>query len=137
MKTILKNLLRLSALAMILIITAHVTYAQPGGQQGPPKLPNDKQIEKMISNLSDELSLTKTQTDKVSELYKAHFKEVSDVMGDSQNSKPDRKVMEQMKEDFENDVEAVLTEDQQKLYIKFLKKQESNRGRQGNQGKRE
>lgn len=136
MKPMLKNFAKQIILLLVITFAVNLTYAQPGGQQGPPKLPNDKQIDKMVVNLAKELSLTDDQTEKISELFTSHFKELTDLMGDGNNSRPDRKVMEQMKEDFENDVKENLSKSQSSLYDAYLKKQESNRGGQGKQGRR-
>lgn len=121
----------------IIVLVLSVTFVQaqpPGGgsggrQQGPPPLPNDEQIGEMVTNLSEELTLTEEQEKQVSEAYFAHFDEMAEMQ--EQNSRPDREVMEQMESDFETEVNSYLTEDQRKKYKKYLKKQQSNREKQG------
>lgn len=114
------------ALVVVLMITTSACGQQRGprgqqggGQQGPPELPTTKQIEKMVDKLSSEILLSEEQETKVLELYKNHFEEVESK---TKSGRPDRSEMEELKEDFEDDVKAVLTEDQEKLYTTYLKK---------------
>jgi hypothetical protein len=135
MKTKFKKTAQFLFLSFAVLFTGLVAQAQQqgaprGGQQGPPPLPTDEQIEKMVSNLSTELDLSETQEKQVSALYFAHFEEVEALTGED-DSRPDRKVMEQLKEDFETEVKSVLTKDQQKQYETYLKNQKSQRGGQG------
>ena len=92
---------------------------QGGNQQGPPELPTAKEIKTMVSDLSKEILLSEEQEEQVLELYTAHFEEVENK---TSSGRPDRSEMEELKEDFENDVKDVLTKDQQKLYTTYLKK---------------
>lgn len=123
MKTVLKSNASLLLLTFALLFGYGSMYAQgpQRGQQGPPPLPNDEQIEKMVSDLSEDLSLTDTQEKQVSDLYFAHFEEVSALVGDDNSKKPDRQVMEKVKKTFEAEVKSLLTADQQKKYDAFLK----------------
>ena len=98
---------------------------QGGSQQGPPELPTAKEIKTMVSDLSDEILLSDEQEEKVLELYIAHFEDVEEM---TSAGRPDRDEMEELKEDFENDVKDVLTDDQQELYTKYLKKNSSKKG---------
>ena len=117
---------------MITILTGSFALAQPGGQQGPPKLPGDKQIEKMVKDLDKELDLSDEQNTEVSELYFAHFEKVEAKMKSSQ--RPSRTEMEALDKDLETKVKKVLDADQKKLYTKWLKEQESERSSQRPQG---
>lgn len=92
---------------------------QGGNQQGPPKLPSKKQIEKMVDKLSSEILLSEVQKTEVLEIYKEHFKQVESK---TTSGRPDRSEMEDLKEDFEDTIKAVLTKDQQKLFSAYLKK---------------
>lgn len=131
MKTKFKNATRLILVSLAILFSVTFAQAQPQGkQQGPPPLPNDEQIEKMVNDLSSELDLSETQEKQVSEFYFAHFEEVEAVTDDGK-SRPDREVMEQMKKDFETDVKSVLTKDQQKEFDAYMKKKESQKGGKG------
>ena len=124
MKQIIKNTAIGTLALVILLLSSQVTQAQQRGQQGPPPLPNDEQIEAMVDDLSKELSLTAEQEKKVSEKYFTHFEEVEKKM---KAGRPSREDMESMKIDFKNDVKTVLTDDQKDLYDSFLKKQKQQR----------
>lgn len=114
------------ALALVVMITFSSFGQQRGprgqqgsGQQGPPELPSTEQIEKMVDKMSNEILLSDEQETKVLELYKNHFEEIGNK---TKYGRRDRSEMEEMKEDFEDDVKAVLTKDQQKLYTAYIKK---------------
>jgi hypothetical protein len=121
MKKVLKNLMMA---LMIVTLSSGITMAQQRGQGGPPPMPDDKQIEKMVEDLVNELSLTTEQEKLVSEKYFTHFDEVNAKM---KSGRPDRDEMDKMKSDFQNDIKSVLSKDQQKLFDEYIKKQEANR----------
>ncbi len=129
-KTFKKNKGFIIALFAI-IFSVSLAQAQPGGQQrgqqGPPPIPNTKQIKKMVTDVSKELSLSDAQEKKVSEIYFAHFEEVKGKMESS--NRPDRKEMEKLESNFEKEVKAELTKDQQKQFVAYLKKQQAQRGK--------
>ncbi|MEX1383667.1 hypothetical protein [Lutibacter sp.] len=113
-------------LVVVLVITTSACGQQRGSrggqgsnQQGPPKLPSKKQIEKMVDKLSSEILLSEVQKTEVLEIYKEHFKQVESK---TTSGRPDRSEMEDLKEDFEDTIKAVLTKDQQKLFSAYLKK---------------
>ena len=98
----------------------NVVNAQPqGGQQGPPSVPNAKQIKKMVVDVSKELSLNDEQETQVSKLYVAHFDEVKKA---TSSGRPERSTMEALDTKFEKEVNKVLTTDQQKLFAAYQKK---------------
>ena len=116
------------ALVVVLVITTSACGQQRGGQggppqggsqQGPPELPSTKQIEKMVSDLASEILLSDEQEAEVLEIYKNHFEKVESK---TKSGRPDRSEMEELKEEFENEVKAVLTKDQQKLFTAYQKK---------------
>ncbi|UMB59649.1 hypothetical protein MHL31_11225 [Lutibacter sp. A80] len=100
---------------------------QRGGQQtqqARPAAPTTEQIEEMVSELSNEILLSEDQQSKILVLYKEYFEEIESK---SSSGRPDRDEMQALKEDFEDNVKAVLTEDQQKLYTAYLKKNTKKR----------
>ncbi len=97
---------------IITIITFSSAIAQPGGQQGPPSIPNDKQIEKLVKNLNKELNLDDEQQTQVSEIYSVHYDKVKAKLKNSQH--PSRTEMESLESELEKNVKAVLNSDQQK-----------------------
>lgn len=95
-----------------------------GERQGPPAAPTTEEIVKMVDDLSSEILLSEEQQAEVLTLYKNHFKEIESK---TSSGRPDRDEMEALKEDFEDDVKAVLTEDQQKLFTAYQKKNAKKR----------
>lgn len=127
------NLMRsIAAVLAITFISSGLVLAQSNGQSGPPPVPSDKQITKMVKELDQELDLSDEQQEQVSELYFAHFEEVESLQKSSQ--RPSRSVMEKLDKSFEVSVKEVLNEEQQELYTSWLKKQEKQRSSQRPQG---
>ena len=124
MKRKFRNLASIMLVSMIILITGNCLQAQQRGQQGPPPTPSDDQIEKMVEDLAQALSLTDEQKKQISEKYFAHFEEVEKKM---KAGRPSRKDMESMKTDFEKEVKLLLTDDQKKLYDAYKKKQNQSR----------
>ncbi|WP_111707314.1 hypothetical protein [Lutibacter citreus] len=116
------------AIVVLALVITTTTFAQQrgprggqqgGSQQGPPEVPTTKEIVKMVDKLSSEILLSDEQKTEVLVLYKEHFEKVESK---TSSGRPKREEMETLKEDFETDVKAVLTKDQQKLYASYLKK---------------
>lgn len=129
-----KNLRILAAAIAVTMVTGGMAMAQPGGQQGPPAVPSDKQITKMVTELDKELSLSDTQAAEVSGLYFAYFKEIETIQKSTQ--RPSRDKMEKHDSELETDVKKVLDKDQQKLYSTWLLKQEQQKPQGGQAGQR-
>lgn len=115
-----------SIVIIISVLLSSMIYAQPpgggqGGQQGPPPIPNAKQIKKMVSQLADEINLSEEQESTVLKLYQEHFEEVEEMT--SGQEKPNRKEMDSLKSNFQNQVEDVLNDDQKTAYQEYLKEQ--------------
>jgi hypothetical protein len=127
MKLKMSNIWKIAVLVVIVTTSAcgQQRGGQQGGQQGPPALPTDSEIEKMVEGLASEILLSNEQESKVLELYKEHFQTIKSK---TKSRRPDRDEMEALKEDFEDEVNAVLTKDQQKLFSAYQKKN-SNKGR--------
>lgn len=128
-----KNLRNITA-TFIFIMTASMAQAQPGSQQGPPPIPSDKQINKMVKELDKELSLSDKQEKQVSGLYFTHFEEIETIQKSKQ--RPSREKMEKLDTEFETDVKKVLNKDQQELFTAWLKKQEKQRPQGGQSAQR-
>ena len=131
MKHLISNKIKI-LFAIIVLLISGLTYAQPPGgqrgeQQGPPPIPTEKQIEKMVSDLVTEISLSDEQEASVLFLYQEHFEEVEAKT--SGNTKPNREEMDTLKSNFEKSVKALLTDDQKKDYKTYLRKQNSQKQR--------
>jgi hypothetical protein len=127
------NFISLLVITFFFALTAQA-QGQQGKQQGPPPLPDAEQIEEMIDDVSTTLSLSEDQKEQVSALYIAHFEKATELTKDSSLKGDDqRTAMDKLKEDFEEEVNAVLTKEQQKLFAAYQKK---NGQPQGGQQKR-
>lgn len=126
MKLKMNNIWKIVVLALVITTSAFAQQRgqQSGGKQGPPKLPTAKEIKTMVSDLSGELLLSDEQEEQVLELYTSHFEAVEDK---TKSGRPDRSEMEELKEDFENDVKNVLTKEQQELFTAYQKKNSKKR----------
>lgn len=124
-----KNLNILNPGVLFLFIAVQLScsiFAQqqigPKGQNGPPPIPNQKQIKEMVANLSGEILLTQEQESTILNLYSEHFEEVKTKTSGS--AMPKREEMEALKTNFEKSVKELLTDSQKKKYNAYLKKNE-------------
>lgn len=123
-----KSKLKLSALNGLLLIVGLVIslniQAQETKHHGPPPIPNDQEIEKMVNELANTLSLSEDQKEKISEKYFAHFNEVKAKV---EEARPKKEEMENLKSDFEENVKALLDKEQQKKFDEFIQKKQKPR----------
>jgi hypothetical protein len=124
MKTKFKKVASIMLVSMIILIANNSIQAQQRGQQGPPPMPTDDQIEQMVEDLDKALSLTDEQEKQISEKYFAHFEEVEKMI---KAGRPSREDMETLEADFNKEVKLLLTEDQKEPYNAFLKEQQKKR----------
>ena len=128
MKTNLLKTTLPAILVVILFLSSSLIQAQHK-EKGPRQLPDQEKIEKMVDELSTELSLTKKQEKQVSDIYESHFEEVGKTMEKNKEVREtSKKEMKELRTSFENDVKAVLSEDQQKQFDVFMKEKEAQRG---------
>lgn len=127
-----KTMKKITNITLVLcaMLISGTTFAQRGGQgggqQGPPPIPSSKEIKAMVSDLAEEISLNEDQETEILALYTAHFKEVKKK---TSSGRPDRDEMEALKNDFEDEVNAVLTDEQQKLFKAYQKKNSQKKGK--------
>lgn len=121
------NLIIALLFAAIFFLTTSLSAQQRQGQ-GPPPIPNETQINKMVEDLSVELSLTDAQKTEILSLYTDHFNDVQKSMANGERIS--REEMESLKKEFEDEVKSLLNENQQDLYEEFIK----NNKPQKNQG---
>ncbi|NQV13850.1 hypothetical protein HQ531_00220 [bacterium] len=122
-------------LGMILI--SSTLWAQPdGGQQGPPRLPDSKQVGEMVKEVSQTLALTKKQESQISKLYFNHFEQARQMMDKGKATQQDHhKAMDALRTDFEKQVAELLSDDQKKAYEELKKKRGPGPGQQGSKRK--
>ena len=120
---------------MAVLLFSLTSCAQPQrGQQGPPPLPNEKQITNMVNDVAKELSLTQEQKTQVSELYFEHFNEVKETMKNNRGNREEtRKMMDVLKAKHDTNVKALLTIKQQEQFTAYQEKNKPRRGKKGNQ----
>ncbi len=113
-------------IAAMFFLTTNLS-AQKREEQGPPPIPNETQINKMVEDLSAELSLTEAQSAKILGLYSDHFAEVKKLMKSQRKS---REEMESKKAEFEDEIKNLLNEEQQDLFDEFMEKNHRQKGKQ-------
>lgn len=118
-------------IAAMIFLTINLSAQQRQGQ-GPPQIPNESQIVKIVDDLSSELSLNGDQKTEILALYQDHFAEVKSSMSSGQ--RPNRDEMESLKSDFEDDVKNILNDEQEELFTEYMKK--NNKQSQSNQRQR-
>ena len=93
--------------------------AAPGARQGQRPT-----IEKRVENLTKELTLTKEQQTKITELYKKQDEERAEMRKDGKTREEMSAAMKKFNEDFMK----LLTEDQKTKYKEIQKTRGANRG---------
>lgn len=98
--------------------------------QGPPPIPNEKQIDKMITDLETKLSLSESQKQKMKEIMSDHFKTMKTVQEKYRKShEAERKEMETLKVKFDDEIESVLSKEQSVLFEEFMKEKRPRNNR--------
>lgn len=91
----------------------------------------------MVEKLTESLSLSDDQAEKITAIYTAEFEARENSSSDE---RPSREEMEKAREEMSAKVMAVLTEEQQEAYTKLQESQtksNSQGGRQGGGGRRQ
>lgn len=121
---------RLSIISGLLVVIGLIfgqeVIAQQKQHQGPPPIPNQEQIDKMVDEMAKTLSLDKEQKKEVKKKFAKHFEEVKAKI---EASRPKREEMEALKSDFEKDVKSVLNDEQKKQFDAFMKEKEKERNK--------
>ena len=123
-----KNRIFITA-AMVILFSVNMFAQQEQKPQRPPPFPDSARIAQMVDELATALSLSDTQKEKIAELHFDHFAEAKVQMelgkDDRENN---REKMDALRKDFEEQMQALLTDDQKIKLNEFMK----NRGpRQG------
>lgn len=132
---------RMAILTIVSTMIVGGLFAQPGhsprqGQppQQPP-IPDGPQIAQMVDELTQTLSLTDEQTVIILGLYTNHFAEVKSKMeADKIQHEKQQSKMDNFKKQFEEEVKALLTDEQKEQFDEFLQSQrpqESERPQRG------
>jgi len=121
----LNNVKRRMLITLSFLLFTTSVQAQPGrGQQGPPALPNRAQIQDMVEELDQVLTLSPGQKSLVSELYFNHFQEAQALMDAKKNSRQgNHQAMDAMRKHFQAEIKVLLNRDQVKKFESMQKNQ--------------
>ncbi len=98
-------------------------FAQPQHRQGPPPLPDSTKIVKMVDELAKKLSLKEEQKTEIEKLHHEHFAEAEQLMaGHKSEREKHRQKMDALRQDFEEQVKALLNAKQKTEFEQFVKK---------------
>jgi hypothetical protein len=121
----------LFAIAVIMLLSSKTVQAQPGGggggQQGPPELPSSSEIKTMVTEIATKLELTEDQSTEIYDLFVEHFEAIEDKMSAGRPSKED---MESLESSFKEEVNALLTEEQQEGFEDYMEENAPQKGPQ-------
>ena len=115
-------------IATMLFFSINLSAQQRQERNQPPKPPSTEAVNKMVDELSAKLSLNKSQKQKVSDLYTAHFNEVRNSTNNNEKN-VGREEMEKKRRNFEEQIKSLLNDEQKTEFDNFMK----SRGPQQNQ----
>lgn len=118
------KILSIGLLVIMGLIFGQEVIAQQKQQQGPPPIPDQEQIDKLVEDMAKTLSLDKEQKKEVRKKFTKHFEEVKAKI---EASRPKKEEMKALRSDFEKDVKSVLNEKQKKQFDVFMKEKEKER----------
>jgi tRNA C32,U32 (ribose-2'-O)-methylase TrmJ len=120
-------------LGLMMNLNVQAQQHQQKGKQGPPPIPDQEQISKMVNELSKTLALDEDQKKDVEKKFNKHFEE---VRAKKEESRPKREEMEALRTDFEEEVKSILDDKQKKQFDAFMKEKEKERGNKKPEHKR-
>lgn len=115
-------------IATMLFFSINLSAQQRQERNQPPKPPSTEAVNKMVDELSAKLSLNKSQKQKVSDLYTAHFNEVRNSTNNNEKN-VGREEIEKKRRNFEEQIKSLLNDEQKTEFDNFMK----SRGPQQNQ----
>ena len=130
MNTLHKIITTVLALVLFAFVTSSFLQAQPQQQPRGPMLPDSTQIVKMVDELAEAVSLSEKQKEEILKLHFEHFNQAKAGMKKEQkdNEKP-RKAPDELRAKFEEQIKALLNEEQQAKFDNFFKQQHQERRR--------
>lgn len=128
-----KTITTIFTLMLFIFFVSNTLQARPargGGQGKGPRMPDSDQIEQMVDDLAEAILLSEQQQTDVLKLYTDHFDEMKTAMESGQKDhEAMRQQHEEMREELETDIKALLTEEQQGQFDEFMKEQQQQRQR--------
>ncbi|UOD35131.1 hypothetical protein DSN97_01990 [Deferribacteraceae bacterium V6Fe1] len=103
---------------LVFLATGYVFSQNMRERPQRPPIPDSKQIEQMVTDLSAELSLTTEESEKLIELFEEHFDEVKEK---TENGAPNRDEMEALKSKFETKVKELLGSEKFEKFQNFMR----------------
>lgn len=116
-------------IALLFFISGNILAQQKPERNGAPKPPSTSEVNKMVDELSTNLSLSETQKKEVSELYTAHYNSIRESF-DNKAGKGSPEEMQQKRKDFEEQVKSLLSAEQKTAFDKFIKNNMNQKGPQ-------
>lgn len=103
--------------ALTLMLFANVAVqAQPPGGGGPPSA--EEMVEKLMTDLSKEITLTDAEKSSLEEIFTDFHTEMEKMH--KSGSRPDRSAMEKLESERDEKVKEVLSEENYEAYAKFM-----------------
>lgn len=122
MKTLSQAVKQVCLLSLpVLFLLTGTGFAQPPQGRG---MPDSARTAAMVDTLAKKLTLSKEQKEKVGKIYFAAFEENKKAFEKNQGDwQARREARMKINEKRDNEVKALLTEEQKKIYDKFLQEQ--------------
>jgi periplasmic protein CpxP/Spy len=104
----------------------------PRGGRGGRQMPS---VDDQVGSIKQAVNLSDEQAGKVHDILQAQRDKAQQMMQDSSVSRDDRRAkMQALREDSNNQIRALLSDDQKKSYDSYLKQQRENRRRDNGGG---
>ncbi|MBU1095357.1 MAG: hypothetical protein CVV23_11210 [Ignavibacteriae bacterium HGW-Ignavibacteriae-2] len=116
-------------IALLFFISGNILAQQKPERNGPPKPPSTSEVNKMVDELSTNLSLSETQKKEISTLYTSHYNNIRESF-DNQAGKTSPQEMQQKRKDFEEQIKSLLSDEQKTAFDKFVKNNMNQKGSQ-------
>ncbi len=121
----------IQAIVFLFLLGNSNLFAQPQRHQGPPPMPDSTRIIQMVDELGTNLSLNEKQIIEISNLHFTHFAEAKDLMKKHKTERDSHRLeMDSLREDFEEQVKSLLTDDQKTEFAELMKKHRPGPGNQ-------
>lgn len=121
---------RLLSFTIGILLIAGNLFAKQVPQHRPPALPDSTQIIEIVEEMDRSLSLTEEQKAAISNIHFHHFEEAKELMEEHKGDREEhRQAMNDLREDFEEQVKDILTDDQIPGFEEFMADQMKRHGK--------
>ena len=117
-----KTLIKIEVIAIVVgFLCLNSISAQPPEGHKPPPIPNAEQIENMLDEMQEALSLSESQQQTISKMCTKHFEEVKVLMDQHKQQREQGKAEhDKLRKELELDVNEILNENQLDDYKAFV-----------------